>query len=105
MLRRLAVVFVSAAVAVPLLSGTASASCRTDLQNKNLEEGYTAPTYSPHWHGGHYVHVTGTATVLVEGDALKSDVDTTVTDWTTWTTIVAGNAAEGATEFVDCVAG
>lgn len=105
MLRRLAVVVASAAVAMPLMSGTASASCTDDLLATNLNEGYTAPYYTPHWYGLHYVHVTGTATVLVEGDALVYDGTTTVGDWANWSQIVAGNAADAGVEWVDCVAG
>lgn len=105
MLRRLAVVVASAAVAVPLMSGTASASCTDDLLATNLSEGYTSPTYSPHWNGLHYVHVTGTATVLVEGDALVYDGTTHAGDWANWTTIIAGNTADASVEWVDCVAG
>ena len=105
MIRRLAVVLASAAVAVPLLSGTASASCTDDLLATNFSEGYTSPYYTPHWWGLHYVHVTGTATVLVEGDALVYDGTTAAGDWTNWSLIVADNAADASVEWVDCVAG
>ena len=105
MFRRIAAVVIPAVVAVPLLGGTASASCTDDLLATQLTEGYVPPQYSEHWWGLHYVHVNG-VTVLVEGDALVSDATTHVVgDWGQWTQVVAGNTADGGVEWVDCVAG
>lgn len=103
MLRRIAVVLVSAAVSVPLLSAPASASCTDDLAGTNLTEGYSGPYYSPYWPSG-YVQVSG-ITVTFHGDALVSDGVTHVFDWANWADVVSGNAADATTEFVDCVAG
>jgi hypothetical protein len=105
LLRRLAVVVLPALVAVPLLSGTASASCTDDLLATNLGEGNTEPTYSPHWYELDYVQTQGTATVHVYGDALVSDATLYAADWVSWVALVGGNASDAALEFEDCVAG
>ena len=105
MLKRALLVAAAAAVAIPLLGGTASASCLDDAQARYLFEGYTQSPKSPYWPAG-YVTYSGVATVGVYGDAA-------VSDWSSWasddfpefTGVTVANSVDITTDFVDCVAG
>lgn len=102
MLRRLATVAVACAVTVPMLGGTASASCLDDLQAHPIYG--TAPwDASDHWLN--WVHVEGTATLIVEGDDLLHDAEWLAAFYPAWTQSTAGNAASATGGFVNCVAG
>lgn len=104
MLRRLAAVLVPVAVAVPLLAAPASASCRSDLMERDMTAGhYWGPGYSSQFWGG-YVAVSGTATVTVHGDSLANDVPIYVgQDIPEFTGVVATNTVDATGDFVDCV--
>ena len=103
MLRRLAVVAVACAATVPMFGGTASASCLDDLQAYPLTRSDASWSASDHYMN--WVHFTGPATVVIEGDDLLHDVGTE----STWRVRVAqdwvGNAVGATTGFADCVAG
>ena len=105
MLLKAMFVAATAAVLVPLAGGTAHASCLDDLLANNLTEGYVREPKSAHWQTG-YVVTSGTATVFVYGDALASDyTEYAATDLPNYAEAVSGNAVDGTTQFVDCVAG
>ena len=100
----------AAALALPLLGGTAHASCLDDLRATDLDAGYTespkserwGATSSPHSH----VEQSGPATFMVYGDALVSDSVSWVTvDWPALLQAIATNTVDATTTFADCVAG
>ena len=108
---RTALVAAAAALALPLLGGTASASCLDDLQATDLDAGYTESPKSDRWGSGgglvfDHVEYSGTANITVHGDALVSDwVSWYTVDWPAYALTHATNAAEATTTFADCVAG
>ena len=83
--------------------GTAHASCLDDFQ-ANIDDGYAPSPKSPYWWPA-YVHQSGPLTVTVYGDALVSDHTSYVGDQANYVQVVAGNAPDETTRFVDCVAG
>ncbi|HVF05415.1 MAG TPA: hypothetical protein VNA20_11305 [Frankiaceae bacterium] len=98
LLRRTALVLAGSAAVTMLLGGTASASCVDDF-GAEYPEGHT---FTPSDHYLNWVHVVGTATVIVEGDDLLWDAGQLVD----YTVHVAGTSGPAATVgFVDCVAG
>lgn len=104
MLKRAMLVAAAAAVAVPLLGGTAHASCLDDFI-AGVDGSYTASPKSPYWTGLRYAQVSGTATVSFQGDALVSDATITATDQVRRADLIGDNALPATTTFVDCVAG
>jgi hypothetical protein len=102
MLRRLAAVAALCTAIVPALGGTASASCVDDLESHPVLG--STPFY-PSDHYLNWVHVEGTATVIVEGDDLLYDVTTLAALYPVWTQATAGNAVDATGDFANCVAG
>ena len=102
MLRRLATIAVACAVTVPMFGGTASASCLDDLQAHPIY-GNARFDASDHWLN--WAHVEGTATVIVEGDALIHDTSWLTVYFPAFTQGTATNVVGATTGFVDCVAG
>lgn len=109
LLRRLAVtaaasvVTATAAVAftAPAAHAAEDAGCISDLAATNLTDGYTSPTYSPHWLN--WVVVDSSGNVFIYTADLISDMVLMTFEWVEWTQVVATNA-EGATRrFVACV--
>ena len=93
----------AAAVAftAPAAHAAEEAGCISDLAATNLTEGYTPPTYSPHWLN--WVVVDSSGNVHVYTADLISDMVLMTFEWVEWTEVVATNA-EGATlRFVACV--
>ena len=105
MLRRIAVVAAVCAATLPFTTGSASASCLDDFQvTYNPFRGYVEQQpYSDHLYN--WVHVQGTATLIVEGDDLLHDVDAVSKNWQFFIENAAGNAVTATVEFADCVAG
>lgn len=105
MLKRALLVAAAAAVALPLLGGTAHASCLDDVLARRYDEGYTQSPKSPYWVANH-VQYSGTATVFVYGDAAVADWSSYATDdLPEYAEVVATNWSDSAADFVDCVAG
>lgn len=102
MLRRVALLVGLCATALPFGS-SASASCLDDLTATNFLASDAPFDESDHW--GDWVHVEGTANVIVEGDDLIHDAGQLV-PWTPeFTQDVVANASGATTAFVTCVAG
>ena len=109
MLKRAMLVAAAAALTVPLVGGTASASCLDDATARNLAEGYTESPKSDQWNWlfvGGYVQPSGQATVTVYGDSLVGDFSSyAADDVPEWTQVVAANTVDTVADFADCVAG